>query len=64
MNVSVTVDLSQGVIGEIRVFSSGESARKLEQEWLKQHEIKDAIDRECKAQNGTEFLIYECEAEP
>jgi ribosomal 30S subunit maturation factor RimM len=63
MHVSVTIELSQGIVGEVRVFSSGEPARKLEKQWLEQHEIKNAIGRECKAQNGTEFLIYECELE-
>ena len=60
MTVYVTLDMFQGVVNDINVFLPEKSVQKIEQEWLQRHDIKDEIDRECKAQNGTELIIFEC----
>ena len=64
MTVFVAVELFQGVVNEVNVFLTQESAQKAEQYWLKEHGITDDIGRECKAQNGTEFIVRECEVKP
>jgi len=60
MTVYVTLDIFHGVVNNIYVFLTEKSAQKIEQEWLKKHEVKGEIERECKAQNGIELIIYEC----
>jgi len=61
MTVHVVVELFQGVVNEISVFLTRESAEQAEQEWLKDHGITDDLGRECKAQNGTEFIVRQCQ---
>lgn len=61
--VFVTVELFQGIIHQVRAFSSEKSADKAEKDWLDEQGITDEISRECKAQNGTEFHIIKCEIE-
>jgi len=61
MLVYVVVDLFQGVLDEVKVFLTPESAEKAEQEWLKEQGITDDTDREGKAQNGTELIVHECD---
>ena len=60
MTVYVTMDIFQGVVNDINVFLTEKSAQKIEQEWLQRHNVNDDVDRECKSQNGTELIIYEC----
>jgi hypothetical protein len=64
MTVYVAVELFQGVVNEVKVFQTQESAERAEQEWLKEHGIKDNVDRACKSQNGTEFIVREGEVKP
>lgn len=64
MNLYVTVEQHQGVIAEIHAYRTEESADEAERQWLKKYDIHDEISREGKAQNGTEFLIWECELSP
>jgi hypothetical protein len=64
MTVFVAVELFQGVVNDVQVFSTQESAEKTEREWLKEHDINDDASRECKAQNGTEFIVRECNLKP
>jgi len=54
----------QGVVNDVQIFLSEELALRMEQEWLKGHSIKNDEDRECKAQNGIELIIWECELKP
>lgn len=61
MTIYVVVGTFQGVITDIRAFLTEQSARKAEQEWLKQYRIKDKAGRECKSQDGTELILQECE---
>ena len=63
MTVHVVVEIFQGVVSDVKVFSSEESANKAEKAWLKEHDITSNVDREGKAQNGTELLLFECEVE-
>ena len=63
MGVYVVVEMLQGIVSEVRVFTSKVSAQKVEKSWLKQHDISDTIGRECKAQDGTEVTVHECEIE-
>ena len=63
MRVYVAVNILQGVICDVQVFVSKKYVQKIEQEWLKSNKIKTKIDRNCKAQNGTELLIFICELE-
>ena len=60
MTIYVCLDIFQGVVNDIQVFLSEKSALKIEQEWLKKHDVKDDVDRECKANNGIELIFYEC----
>ena len=60
MTIYVCLDIFQGVVNDIQVFLSEKSDLKIEQEWLKKHEVKGEVDRECKAQNGIELIIHEC----
>ena len=64
MTVYVTVEMFQGVLNDVKVFLSEESACKVEQQWLEGHSINDDAGRECEAQNGTEFQVHECELKP
>lgn len=61
--VFVTVELFQGLLEEVRTFKSCKSADEAERKWLSGHDITDEISRECKAGNGTEFHIFECQIE-
>ena len=61
MTVYVVLDIYKGIFNDVKVFISEESANKLEQEWLKEHKIKNKEDRECLSQNGTEFRFFVCE---
>jgi len=60
MTVYVTVELFQGVISNIQVFLTQKSTQKIEQKWLREYDISNDIDRECKSQNGTELIIETC----
>ncbi len=64
MTVYVTVNICQGVVNDIQVFLTQNSAQETEQKWLQEHDIKNKVDRECKAQNGTELIIEKCEVKP
>ena len=64
MAVYVAVELFQGVLNDVKVFFTQESAEKAEQRWLKEHGISGDVGRDCKAQNGTELLVHECEVKP
>ena len=61
MKVCVTVDICQGVVDDIQVLLTEKSALEIEQTWLQSHDVKNELDRQCKAQNGTELLIFECQ---
>jgi len=64
MRVYVVVELVQGVLGEVRVFRSKESADKTELRWLKEQGITDEIEREGQAQNGTELIVRQSNVTP
>jgi hypothetical protein len=51
-------------VDKVKVFLTPESAKKAEQKWLRRHGIRDDIDREAKAGNGTEIILMECELKP
>jgi len=63
MTVYVVVEMFQGVVNDVKVFLSEESANKVEKAWLAEHDINDAMGRECKAQDGTELLVFERKVE-
>jgi len=63
MTVYVVGEMFQGIVNDIKVFFSEESASKAEKTWLAENDIKDAMGRECKAQDGTELLVSECKVE-
>ena len=63
MTVHVVVEMFQGAVSDVKVFSSEESANRAEKTWLMEHSINKDMDREAKAQNGTELLMLECEVE-
>ena len=63
LTVHVVVEIFQGVVSDVKVFSSEESANKAEKAWMAEHDIADDTDREGKAKNGTELLLFECEVE-
>ena len=60
VEIYVTVELFQGTIAEVRAYWNEQLACIAEQRWLKDHNIRTQIDRDAKAQNGTEFFIYTC----
>ena len=64
MTVFVAVELFQGVVNDVKVFITQESAKKAEEDWLKKHGVTDPVGRECKAQNGTELILRECMLNP
>ena len=63
MSVHVVVETFQGIVSDVKVFFSKESANKAEKAWIAEHDITDDMDREGKAQNGTELLLFECKVE-
>jgi|GEM_PF-1894097 len=64
MTVYVIVELFQGMVNEVNAFLKRESAERAEQQWLEEHGITDDVGRECKAQNGTQFIVRECDVKP
>ncbi len=60
IEVYVTIELCQGNIAEVRAYWNEHLADIAEKRWLKDHNIQSQIDRDGKAQNGTEFHIYTC----
>jgi len=64
MTIHVTVEVHQGVIAKVRVFRNEVSAGSAEKEWLRQMSIQDEIGRQCKSDDGTEFLIFQTKLEP
>ena len=60
IDIYVTIEMLQGNIAEIRAYWNEQLAQIAEQQWLKDNDIEDEIHREAKAQNGTEFHVYEC----
>ena len=63
ISIHVTIELLQGNIAEVRAYWNEHMADKAEHQWLKENNIRNKLDREAKAQNGTEFHIYECTLE-
>ena len=63
ISIHVTIELLQGNIAEVRAFWNEHLADMAEQHWLKENNIRSKLDREAKAQNGTEFYVYECTLE-
>jgi len=61
--VFVAVELYKGIVGEVRAFKSLESAEEAENKWLAEAGIEDEISRECKAGDGTEYHVFECQLE-
>ena len=53
MEVYVAIDLCQGVVDELNVFLTEESARNAEEQWLCSNSIENAETRDCKAGAGT-----------
>ena len=64
MRVYVVIELVQGVLDEVRVFRSKESADKTELRWLKDYGITNDIEREGHAQNGTELIVRQSNVRP
>ena len=60
IDISLTVELFQGNIADERAFWNEHLANIAEKKWLKDNNILSQLDREAKAQNGTEFHIYTC----
>ncbi len=60
MIIYVTVELHQGVVGEIKTFRNSLSAKKYAARWLMAQDIKVYTDRESKSQNGTELFVRKC----
>jgi len=63
IDIYVTIELLQGNIAEVRAYWNEHMAQISEQRWLKDNDIKNELDREAKAQNGTEFHVFQCEIE-
>ena len=63
MTVYIVVEMFQGIVNDVKVFFSEESANEAEKTWLSEHDINDAMGRECKAQDGTELLMFKRKAE-
>lgn len=61
--MSITIELFQGVINEVRAYSASKETDQAENCWLKEHKITSDEDREVQLKNGTEFHIYECSLE-
>ncbi len=59
MNLFVGIEKCEGLISQVRVFASRQSAKEAEALWLCSQEIHDRETRESKAIGGTEFLIRE-----
>ena len=64
ITVFVAVELFEGVLNDVTVFLTKQSANKAEQDWLKKHSIADGVGRECKGQNGTELIVRKCDVRP
>ena len=61
--IYVTIEMLQGNIAEVRAYWNEHLAQIAEQQWLKDNNINNNLDRDAKAQNGTEFHVYECPLE-
>ena len=64
MTIHVTAQTCQGVVDTIRAFLTEESAIAAERRWLQEMGIRDDAHRQAKADNGTEFLVFEAELKP
>ncbi len=64
MTVFVAMEILKGIVSEVQVFLTPESADKNESAWLQERRINSQRDREIRAQNGVEFLVMECELKP
>jgi len=64
MTIHATVETCQGVIAEVAAYRSRASALEAERKWLREHDIRSRQQREAKSQDGTEFIVQECELKP
>jgi len=64
MTVHVTVESCQGVIEEVRAYLSEGSAIAAEKKWKRRTGIRTGASRKARADDGTEFLIFEAELKP
>ena len=64
MTLYVVAAMTDGLIVEIKVFLSLESAQAAEQEWLRQSRIENEKDRKRLADCGTGITIMECPLRP
>jgi hypothetical protein len=64
MEIYVAIDICQGIVDNVNVFLTEESARNAEEQWLCSNGIESAETRDCKAGAGTEFIVTECRLKP
>jgi len=63
MNLYVTIEVHQGVIGNVHVFQKAVSAKTAHRQWQTAHGIRNEIDRQCQEMNGIEFHLLDCKLE-
>ena len=64
LTVFVVVIQDGGLVGEIKVFLSRESAHQTERQWLRRDGINNDKDRDRLAGQGTGIAVLECEIRP
>ncbi len=64
MTIHVSVKTRQCIVADVRGFLEKESASAAQRDWLKEMNIKCKVDRQAKADRGTEFLVFEAELKP
>jgi hypothetical protein len=64
MTVYVTVETFQGVLDNVRAYLTEESALDAEKTGLREMGITSPESREGKSDNGTSFIVMECELKP
>ena len=64
MKVFVTIETFQGVLHEARAYMTEESSLRAEKAWLDEMGITSQDARECKSDDGTSFMVMECELKP
>ena len=64
MEVFVCVPMEDGIVRNVRAFTTEESAKRAEQAWLEARGIEDEKKREEASDWGTGHAIWTCDLEP
>ena len=61
MTIYVLIPMEEGIVRDVQVFLTKQTAAQAEQAWLKVQDIHTEKEREHKSDWGTGVAIWECE---